>query len=133
MAHLTIEYSANLEDKIDMAVFCDVARVAMVNSGTFALAGIRVRAYRADHVSIGDGSDDLAFADLVLRMGAGRNEATRLSILNAIYDALETWLTGRLNSPFALSLEAVDLNAPFTVKRLNTIRPALRAKGCKNV
>jgi 5-carboxymethyl-2-hydroxymuconate isomerase len=133
MAHLTIEYSANLEGLVDMTVFCDVARQAMVNTGVFPLAGIRVRAFCADHVAIGDGSDDLAFADMVLRMGAGRDDATRLTAMNAIYDALETWLTGRLIYPFALSLELTELNAPFTMKRLNTIRPALLARGYDNV
>lgn len=133
MAHLSIEYSANLEPAIDMAAFCDIARAAMLDTGAFPMAGIRVRAFRADHASIGDGSADLGFADMVLRMGPGRDEATRLAVVEAVYSALENWLDGRLDIPFALSLELLELNYPFAQKRLNSIRPALEARGNENV
>ncbi|MCB1368517.1 MAG: 5-carboxymethyl-2-hydroxymuconate isomerase [Rhodobacteraceae bacterium] len=133
MAHLSIEYSANLEPAIDMAAFCEVARAAMAATGTFPVAGIRVRAFRADHVAIGDGGADLGFADMVLRMGRGRDEATRLAATEAIYAAMERWLDGRLDMPFALSLEVLELNYPFAEKRLNTIRAALLARGTENV
>ena len=133
MAHLTIEYSANLENLLDMAAFCNIARQAMVDTGCFPMAGIRVRAFRADHVSVGNGGDDLAFADMVLRMGPGRDAATRQGACQAIYTALETWLEGRLDLPFALSLEVLELNYPFVEKRLNTIRAALTARGNENV
>lgn len=133
MAHLSIEYSANLETAVDMAAFCEVARAAMVATGTFPMAGIRVRAFRADHVAIGDGSPEMAFADMVLRMGPGRDDAAKAAAIEAVYGALERWLEGRLDMPFALSLELLELNYPFAEKRLNTIRPALKARGAENV
>lgn len=133
MAHLSIEYSENLGRKVDMAAFCEIARKAMAATGTFPLAGIRVRAFCADHVAIGDGGDDLAFADLILRMGKGRDEATRLEAVEAIYAALEGFLRPQITMPFALSLELVEINYPFAEKRLNTIRPALQARGAENV
>ena len=133
MAHLSIEYSENLGRQVDMAAFCEVARQAMAGSGTFPLAGVRVRAYCADHVAIGDGGDGLAFADLILRMGKGRDEATRLQVVEAVYAALENWVRPQITMPFALSLELVEINYPFAEKRLNTIRPALLARGAENV
>ena len=133
MAHLSIEYSENLEGDVDMAEFCNVARQAMVDCGAFPMAGIRVRAFRATHCSIGDGGADLSFADLVLRMGPGRDDSARLTIRDAIYSSLESWLEGRITRPFALSLEILELNYPFAEKRLNTIRPALIARGNENV
>ena len=133
MAHLTIEYSPNLESVLDMAAFCDVARRAMVASGIFPMAGIRVRAFRADHVSVGDGGDDLDFADMQLRMGPGRDDAAKARAVQAIYTAVEDWVQGQISQPFALSLELLELNYPFAEKRLNTIRAALTARGNENV
>jgi len=133
MAHLSIEYSANLGSAVDMAAFCEVARAAMAACGSFPLAGIRVRAFCANHVAIGDGGDDLAFADMVLRMGPGRDEATRMAALEAVYGALERWLDGQVAMPFALSLEVLELNYPFAEKRLNTIRATLKSRGNTNV
>lgn len=133
MAHLSIEYSPNLEDQLDMAAYCEVARLAMVGTGAFPLAGIRVRAFRADFAAIGDGGDDLSFADMVLRMAPGRDEAMRKVVVESVYSALENWVAGKLSSPFALSLELVEINYPFAEKRLNTIRPALQARGNENV
>ncbi|MCA8869887.1 MAG: 5-carboxymethyl-2-hydroxymuconate isomerase [Rhodobacteraceae bacterium] len=133
MAHLSIEYSANLGNTLDMSAFCEVARRAMAETGIFPLAGIRVRAIACDHTAIGDGSDGLAFAAMIMRMGKGRSEAARLAALEAVYAAVENWCKGRVNLPFALSLEILEINAPFAEKRLNTIRPALQAKGIENV
>jgi 5-carboxymethyl-2-hydroxymuconate isomerase len=132
MAHLSIEYSANLGDAVDMAAFCEVARAAMVETGTFPVAGIRVRAIKADHVALGDGGADLAFADMVLRMGPGRAPEARQAAVEAVYGALEAWLTGQVTMPFALSLEILELNYPFAEKRMNTIRAALIARGVTN-
>jgi len=133
VAHLSIEYSANLETQVDMAEFCDVARCAMLQSGIFPMAGIRVRAFRADHVSVGDGGDDLAFADMVLRLGKGRQTGEWQAAVAAVYSALEIWLEGKVSLPFALSLELLEINYPFAEKRLNTYRPALKARGNENV
>jgi 5-carboxymethyl-2-hydroxymuconate isomerase len=129
VAHLSIEYSANLEKRVDMAAFCEVARAAMAASGLYPVAGIRVRAFRADFVALGDGGDDLGFADLVLRQGPGRSEAEKERALEAIYSALESWWHGQSDAPFALSMELLEIKTPFAVKRLNTVRPALSARG----
>ena len=46
MPHFTIEYSANLDERLDMAEVVDVVRKAAVETGIFPLGGIRVRAAR---------------------------------------------------------------------------------------
>lgn len=116
-----------------MAAFCDVARRAMLDSGLFPIAGIRVRAFRADHVSVGDGGEDLAFADMVLRLGKGRTPADWSAAVEAVYGALESWLADKVTMPFALSLELLEINYPYAEKRLNTYRPVLKARGAADV
>jgi 5-carboxymethyl-2-hydroxymuconate isomerase len=133
VAHLSIEYSENLHGQLDMAEFCEVARGAMINTGAFPLAGIRVRAFCADYAAIGDGNPELAFADMILRMGQGRDAPERAMVRDTIYNALANWCEARVSSPFALSLEVQEISAEFSQKRMNTIRPALVAKGANNV
>ncbi|MFT4715528.1 MAG: 5-carboxymethyl-2-hydroxymuconate isomerase [Paracoccaceae bacterium] len=133
MAHLTIEYSRALDHQVDMSAFCNAARTAMVSAGVFPLAGIRVRAFSADHQSLGDGGEDLTFIDMILRMGQGRDAAVRAQVLKTVYDTLADWCDGELTTPFAMSLEILEINAEFSEKRLNTIRPRLVARGAKNV
>ncbi len=127
MAHMTIQYSGNLDACLDMTAFCDAVRDAMVNTGLFPLAGIRVRAYPAAHYTIADGTKAFAFADLVCRIGLGRSKDQKAQMVDEIYSDLEDWVKPRLTQvPFALSLEVVEINYPFAEKRLNTIRAALQ-------
>ena len=46
MPHFQIEYSANIEDLVDISALCDAIRAAAAKVQTFPLAGIRVRAVR---------------------------------------------------------------------------------------
>jgi 5-carboxymethyl-2-hydroxymuconate isomerase len=49
MPHFTIEYSADLESRLDMARLVEVVRKAAVETGIFPLGGIRVRAIKCEH------------------------------------------------------------------------------------
>lgn len=118
-----------------MTDFCQIVRDAMVDTGLFPLAGIRVRAYPAMHFAIADGTKEFAFADMVLRIGPGRSADDKALMIKMIYHATEDWIKARLKAaPFALSMEVRDINYPFAEKRYNTIRDALVArKGAENV
>lgn len=129
MAHLSFEYSANLEPALDMQALCDAMRDAMRDSGVFPLGGIRVRGTRVDVCSIASGEANLAFIDMVLRMGQGRDQAVRVQVTDEIYTAAESWLRGKLGEmPFALSLEVMEIDASFAEKRFNTLHAFLTAK-----
>ena len=77
MPHFTIEYSANLDARVDMGKVVEVVRKAAVETGIFPLGGIRVRAIRCEHYAIADGRPDFGFLDMVLRLGEGRDLAAR--------------------------------------------------------
>src|SRR5438128_2540196 len=57
MPHFTIEYSANLDKRVDMGVVVELVRKSAVETGIFPIGGIRVRAIKCEHFAIGDGSD----------------------------------------------------------------------------
>lgn len=127
MAHLSFEYSASLEADLDMQVFCDHLRDAMVESGVFPLGGIRVRGTRVDVSTVASGADEIGFIDMTLRMGMGRDENVRVTVTETIYAAAEAWLKPRVGErPFALSLEVMEIVSRFAEKRFNTVHQFLK-------
>ena len=88
MPHFTLEYSANLDARVDMGKVVEVVRKAAVETGIFPLGGIRVRAIRCEHYAIADGRADFGFLDMVLRLGEGRDLATRKKAGEHIFKAL---------------------------------------------
>ena len=101
----------------------------MTGSGVFPLGGIRVRGTRVDVSAVASGEDELAFIDMTLRMGMGRDEDIRVMVTETIYAAAETWLKPRVGErPFALSLEVTEINSRFSEKRFNTIHKFLKSR-----
>ena len=132
MAHLSFEYSANLEADMDLQKLCWHLRDAMNGSGVFPLGGIRVRGTRVDVSAVASGEDELAFIDITLRMGMGRDEDVRVAVTETIYAAAEAWLGPRVGErPFALSLEVMEIESRFSEKRFNTIHNFLKAGEAK--
>lgn len=128
MPHLAIEYSPGLEARADMAGLCRALHGAMVASALFPLAGIRVRAHRADHCVVADGLADNDFAALTLSVGAGRTSDQLRGAGDLILAAAETALAGPLSTPhFALSLEIRIIDPALSWKR-NPIHARLSGK-----
>jgi 5-carboxymethyl-2-hydroxymuconate isomerase len=128
MPHFTIEYSANLDARLDMAKVVEVVRKAAVETGIFPLGGIRVRAIRCEHFAIADGRPQHGFLDMVLRLGEGRDLATRKKAGEHIFKALSTFLDPVFaGSKFALSFD-MQINDKETSWKRNNIHEALKAE-----
>ncbi len=128
MPHFTIEYSANLDGRVDMAEVVEVVRKAAVEAGIFPLGGIRVRAIRCEHYAIADGNPNHAFLDMVLRLGEGRDLATRKKAGEHVFKALSTHLDPVFaKMKFALSFD-MQINDKDTSFKRNNIHEALKAE-----
>jgi 5-carboxymethyl-2-hydroxymuconate isomerase len=128
MPHFTIEYSANLDARLDMDKVVETVRKAAVETGIFPLGGIRVRTVRCEHYAIADGKPDLGFLDMVLRLGEGRDLATRKRAGEHIFKALSAHLDPVFkNSKFALSFD-MQINDKETSWKRNNIHDALKAE-----
>jgi 5-carboxymethyl-2-hydroxymuconate isomerase len=126
--HFTLEYSANLDDRVDMAEVVEVVRKAAVETGIFPLGGIRVRAVRCEHYAIADGSKEHGFLDMVLRLGEGRDLAARKKAGDHIFRALSDYLDPVFaNSKFALSFD-MQINDKETSWKRNNIHEALKVE-----
>lgn len=125
MPHLTIQYSANIEPRLSMPDYCACMHEVMLQSGVFPLAGIRVRAFQADHVSIADQLPDNAYIDMVLRMGEGRSVEDRRAVGDTLIETAGEFCSVLMAEPhFALSLEIVEIQKGFSWKK-NTMHPRL--------
>lgn len=128
MPHFTIEYSANLDQRVDMAAVVELVRKAAVETDIFPLGGIRVRAVRCEHFAIADGNRNLGFLDMVLRLGEGRDLATRKKAGEHIFKALSAYLDPVFaNSKFALSFD-MQINDKETSWKRNNIHEALKVE-----
>src|SRR5947208_13950975 len=128
MPHFTIEYSANLDARVDMGAVVEIIRKAAVEPGIFPLGGIRVRAIRCEHYAIADGSARFGFLDMVLRLGEGRDLASRKKAGEHIFEALSACLDPVFaDSKFALSFD-MQINDKDTSWKRNNIHDALKVE-----
>jgi 5-carboxymethyl-2-hydroxymuconate isomerase len=131
MPHFTIEYSANLDGRVDMGAVVELVRKEAVATGIFPLGGIRVRAIKCEHYAIADGRSNFGFLDMVLRLGEGRDLATRQKAGEHIFKALSAYLDPVFaNSKFALSFD-MQINDKETSWKRNNIHEALKAESTK--
>jgi 5-carboxymethyl-2-hydroxymuconate isomerase len=128
MPHFTIEYSANLDGRLDIGAACEVVRKAAVETGIFPLGGIRVRAVKCEHYAIADARQDYGFLDMVLRIGEGRDLPTRKTAGEHVFEALSRHLDPVFaSSKFALSFD-MQINDKDTSWKRNNIHDALKAE-----
>jgi len=128
MPHFTLEYSGNLDARTDIGKAVEIVRKAAVETGIFPLGGIRVRAIRCEHYAIADGNPDLGFLAMVLRLGEGRDLATRKKAGEHVFKALSNFLDPVFaNSKFALSFD-MQINDKETSWKRNNIHEAVKAE-----
>jgi 5-carboxymethyl-2-hydroxymuconate isomerase len=131
MPHFTIEYSANLDERLDIGKVVEVVREAAVETGIFPPGGIRVRAIRCEHYAIADGNPHFGFLAMVLRLGEGRDLATRQMAGEHIFKVLSGHLDPVFaGSKFALSFD-MQINDKETSWKRNNIHEALKAEAPK--
>ncbi|XXK30212.1 5-carboxymethyl-2-hydroxymuconate isomerase [Rhodobacteraceae bacterium nBUS_24] len=117
MPHFQIDYSANLEDVVDIGALCETIRSTAADIETFPTAGIRVRAIRVDHLAMADGNAKHGFIDLSIRLREGRPRDVKEDAVARIFAALKDFMTPAMESKsIALSAEMRDIDAALSLK-----------------
>ena len=121
MPHIIAEYSANLEDTLDVPAMIDALHQVMIESGLADLAAIRTRAERRDVYRIADRNPQNGFVHITsrLRIGRPKDQLQKLAdnLLAAADRALEqTYKT----HPTMLAVEIHEIDQ-LTVRK-NTVR-----------
>ena len=120
MPHQIIEFSANLESRLDVqALIYSLHQIAIETEG-LPVAGLRTRAAMRDRYQIADRHPDNAFVHLILILGHGRplevKKAFGEKIFAALCELLEPVST---TSPLAISLEIREIDPELTWKKNN--------------
>ena len=90
MPHLVILYTANLERETNIGALCrtlgDTMLAVRDEAGLqlFPTGGTRVFAYPAPHFAVADSERDYAFVYLNVRMAAGRSDAIKKEVGDAL-------------------------------------------------
>jgi len=117
MPHFHVDYSANLEERLEISGLLTVLRDAAMETGVFPLAGIRIRATACDHWIIADGNPDHAFLDISIRLRAGRPAEAKKQATEHIFAAAEAFCADVMaTSSFMLSLEMRDIDPELSPK-----------------
>lgn len=120
MAHIVIEYSAGLGERLALPAFLSAVHQAALATGVFPVGGLRTRAYEARDYVIADGHADNNFVHLCLKVGHGRDLETRRRACEGIFDAACRHLASVYEShPLAISLEMQEVDPVLTFKKNN--------------
>jgi 5-carboxymethyl-2-hydroxymuconate isomerase len=120
MAHIVIEYSAGLRDRLGLPALLSAVHQAALETGVFPIGGLRTRAYEAQHYVIADGHPDNAFVHLSLKVGHGRDVDMRKRACETIFEAACRQLAPIYESqPLAISLEMQEIDPVLTFKKNN--------------
>ncbi len=120
MPHIIVEYSANLEDAVDIAALVGEIHNAAISTGIFPPAGTRTRGARRDIYAIADQHPDNIFLNIKLMIGEGRDVETRHKAGAKIFDTVSLFLDQvSPDLPLALSLNIWEINKETSFKKNN--------------
>ena len=123
MAHLIIEYSRNLADRVDVDDVVGALHEAALGTGVVRIDALRTRAAAREHYAGGDRDPGNSFVAVVARLGPGRPDQEKHELVDALITALEEAL-GDAAATSMLSVEYQEIDAEFRANR-NHLRPII--------
>ena len=130
MPHFILEYSANLDDDLDLDGLFGALHETAMDTGVFALGGVRFRAHRCDHYLVADGDPDNAFVHLTARIGRRRDPDVRREVGEKIFNTLTEYLDGLYRErPLAISFELTELTFGLSFRKNNIHERIKRKQG----
>lgn len=129
MPHQIIEYSDNLENRIDIPGLVAALHECAAGLEPLPLAGLRTRAFPTNEYRIADCHPDNAYIAVYLRIGKGRSEETRIEVGKTLYECLVDFTAAYYAEyPVAVSYEVQEID-PVTRWNHNNLRDHLAKRG----
>src|SRR5215470_5093126 len=120
MPHLIVEYSANLDPRLDVDHLLESLHAAAAGTGVFPLGGIRTRAARREHYRIADGHPDNTFVHVTARIRHGRPLELRQRAGTLLFETLCRCLASVYETtPLGISLEVQEIDPDVSYKLNN--------------
>lgn len=127
MPHQIVEYSSNLEAKVDIAALLKLLHETVAGIDAFPREALRTRAARRDQYCIADHDAENAFVHVVLRIASGRSEEVKKAAGERIFKVLCEYLAPvQAKTPLGISFEMQEIDPVFRWKQ-NSI-PAFMEK-----
>jgi 5-carboxymethyl-2-hydroxymuconate isomerase len=131
MPHQIIEYSANLDDSLDIDGLVRALHETAVSIDALPTGGIRTRAARREVFRIADGHPDNTFINVTLRIAEGRPLDVQKATGQKLFDELNRYVAEIYqNRPIALSFEIQEIN-PDTRWKKSNIRDYMASRSGK--
>jgi 5-carboxymethyl-2-hydroxymuconate isomerase len=132
MPHQIIEYSANLESRIDIESIVDGLHETAMGIDGLPVGGLRTRAAKREHYQVADRHPDNAFIHVILKLGHGRPLEKRRAFGEALFAALcELLEPVTSTSPLAISFEIQEIDPELTWKK-NNLRDYMASRQSKH-
>jgi 5-carboxymethyl-2-hydroxymuconate isomerase len=129
MPHIIIEYSANLEERMDLPGLINKLHLTTVGMEWFSLAAARTRAERRDYYRIADNNPENGFVHVVVRIGHGRSLEVKQQAGKVLFEVLCDHLQPIYDtSPLGITLEIQEID-PDLSWRKNNLHERLAKKG----
>jgi len=121
MAHLIIEYTANIRAEANIAALLRKANdVIIAQDGVFPIGGIRSRAIELTDYRMADGAADYAFVHATLKIGAGRSPDVKKRVCDELFDMIKAHFADLYARRYlALSMELYEFDEGGTYKHNN--------------
>ena len=119
MPHITVEYSSNLESKLNVRTLIDSLHRTVEKSGLFDLAAIRTRAMPRTVYRIADGNPENIFLHIIARIRKGRTVEDRKKFGNVLLETARA-ATGELSGapPLALTVEIHEIDPEMLFRHM---------------
>ena len=122
MPHIVVEYSANLEDHIDVGALLTSVHDAAGSHASVPLAGLRTRALKREQYVVANGDPRNIFVAVVARLNGDRGREPLIEIRDLLMAACsETLSSVQEQQPLALSVEIQTIDAAMRIND-NSIR-----------
>ena len=122
MPHIVVEYSANLEDHIDVGDLLRSIHAAAASHALVPLAGLRTRAMKREQYVVANGDARNLFVAVIARLNGDRGQESLLEIRDLLMAVCSDSLRQiREEQPLALSVEVQAIDAAMRIND-NSIR-----------
>jgi len=129
MPHFIMEYSANLDDALDIPRLFEALNSMAIATGVFPIGGIRTRAIRCEHFRVAEGDPENCFVHLTAKVGAGREPEVLKAAADKVFEVFSQQLKPLFDSRYiSIGFEMIELH-PERNYKLNNIHQKLANKG----
>jgi len=115
MPHITVEYSANLREIVDITQLLRAVHAGVLETGVVSPSALRTRAVARDEYVIADDQPENMFVAVVARL-APRPHGERQALLSAIVDAIDGYV-GEEGQRLMISVEVQQIDPEMRVNK----------------